>query len=471
MLWGVAQRFGACLAVVVGGLILGGPAHATTIGPVQTLAACPTQLVANADGTLRALTLHDKDGQAHSVTSSIDAAGRTTGQLLDLAVPWSPANSVWSVTSADGAITTAYETGRIAIPVLEPSLDVAVVSRRDDPNPAVSVATRRPDGSTHTQLLSDPRWSARFGDLVSRGGTTAVFFQQRAASSPTAQDWIAVRPAGSVDFLPPVSLSSRLRDRFSSDEVVIGPDGTGVVLSVPSDDVLPITARRIQRDGTVGPTTTVGTRRTVFATARPAVGPTGDIVVAIVETEHPALRGKAGIYASVLPAGGTTFSTPRLLGTERFLTDQIGDALAIAIDSQNRVTFVTGREYRRGTDRYDDGLQAYSGRGDQLVRGRVVAALGPDLPVLTPTEDGLVALAWSGHVLNYRSKNAQLVSFGRPDGTWSRPEPLSPPSTWHEGSYARKRVVVALPGRGIAMVHVIQRSGKPTTCALTRATP
>lgn len=137
----------------------------------------------------------------------------------------------------------------------------------------------------------------------------------------------------------------------------------------------------------------------------------------------------------------------------------------------NHVTVVTGREFKEDSDEYDQGLQTYAGAGDQLVRGPFVPVLGANEPVvLTPTVDGGGALTWPGYVIG-TEKIAQLIAFGRPDGAWSVPEPISPPFTWEVSSYATNRGIAALPGGGIAIAFAIERPGHPTQCSLARVTP
>lgn len=461
----------AVVATTLAALTGGGAVHAATIGPVKALPACPTELGANADGSVRVLTRTQARGRASSVVSVVDPAGATTTGI-GLSRPWRTPNAVRSVMT-EGGVTVAFESGKRKPPEYDvtPNLDDVVIGAPSAArSETVSVATKRPDGSVRTQLLSARGRDADLYKIVSRGGTTVVSFRQSVPGKLWLQDWVAVRPRGAADFLPAVSLKSSLRDKFGLDEVALGADGTGVVLSTPTDRKLPITARRIDAAGAVGAPIPLGRHQTVNAVAHAAVAPNGDVVVAIVETERRDLRGKAGVYAAMLPAGGPAFSEPRLLGTERYDTGTIGDNLAIAVDDAGRVTVVTGRIFKGDTRDYDQGLQTYAGAGDALTRGPFVPTLGADDPVLTPIAGGGIALTWEGYVLGTQ-KIAQHVAFGAADGTWSAPQPVSPPFTWTLASFATDRGITALPSGGIALAYAIERSGRRTRCALVRVAP
>lgn len=456
---------------MVAGALAPGAARAVTVSPPVRLATCPTDLAADADGGVRLLTRTQARGRWTAAVARFDAAGAAAPGLT-LSRSWKRPNAVRTVFTSDG-VAVAFETGRPKPPPLGPVtyLPVGTPSAAKT-RPRVSVVLATPSGTTAPQVVSDPRREADLHEITSRGGTTVVHFRQSVPGKLWLQDWIAVRPAGASRFLPAVSLQSKLRDKFADDQVYLGPDGSGVVVSLSvSARRQPISVRRIGADGSVGPAIGYPPRRTTYAYATAAIGPRGEVLLAVVDAVKVDGASRDGLFVATLQPGASTFTAPQLLGAERADTEAISDGLAAVIDANGRITATTGRSYRDATDDFDPGFQTYSGTGDQLVRGPYVPAVGGKDPVLTPMADGSVALTWSGYVDLKGQTIAQLVSFRGPDGTWSAPAPISPPFKWDVGYFAVNRGSAALPGGGLAMAYSIERDGRKTRCSLVRVMP
>lgn len=454
-------------------VIAPGVSGAVTVSPPVPLEACPTDLTVDAAGGIGLLTRTQARGRWSATGTVVDQAGSTTpGPSASRS--WKRPDAVRSVFTGDG-IAVAFETGQ---PKPESTRGLALAASAKPRRPKVSVVMVGPGGPTAPEVVSNPRRRADLYRISSRGGTTVVHFRQSVPGERYLQDWIAIRPAGAARFGKAVSLKSSIRGRFSYDDVYLGPDGSGVVVSLALDGNRPVSARRITADGRVGRAIAFDARDADVPDATAAIGPDGTVVLAVVDTAKPNRYGRMGLFVAKLAPGAAAFTKPELVATGRSSVGSVGDALALAIDGAGRVTATIGRDHRDGApDVYAPGFLTFSGTVDDLVQGADIDGILSvgDRPVITPTADGSVALTWEGDELvapgSDDTRRSQRIAFRAADGSWSTPVSVSPPFLWTPGSFALNRGSAALPGGGLAMAYSVERSGRRTTCSLVRVTP
>ncbi|MDO9353906.1 MAG: hypothetical protein Q7T55_09435 [Solirubrobacteraceae bacterium] len=452
-------------------------ATAITVGPAVALPSCPSSLAAGANGSVEALTRSQSGGRWQATVSSVDAAG-AVAPMRTLSRR-SQAQNAMRATVAPQGLTAAYETGQpkpesfegLAWAARKKTAGRVVAAGRVAPKrrEQVWVATLGPDGRTGTQRLSNPNRDAELHRILSRGGTTVVTFRESVPRKAWLQYWVAVRPAGASRFRPAVSLLSPLRATFVFDDVVLGDDGSGVVVSTSAQSKKPISARRIGRDGRLGPVLVVG-KPSFDALAEAAVGADGAVTVAIADMTGEGRSRTHGLFISWLGPGAEAFSPRRLIDRGPQIEAREDHDFAITTEPSGRTTVVTGKDEVQE----ERGLQLYSGTGDQLVPARALFAPGALDVTLTPTVDAGLALTWRSYVGtptdDLDDRYAQQVAFRSPDDTWPGPAPFTAPAPYDFD--AGVRAVIALPGGGIAVARALPRptSGR-TRCVLERVTP
>lgn len=178
------------------------------------------------------------------------------------------------------------------------------------PQPLVRVVDLAPDGSRgQVVTVSDKTRAARLvGETQAKAGAVAVAFDQHLGNGRW-EPRVAYRPAGSSAFLPAVPTGPARRSTVADQHpVVLGPDGTGIVLGYgnPHRDAF---VRRLAADGTLGPAIVIAPRSIGDVAVEAAFSAAGTVVIAIaarqtvagLDEDEPGYE--AHVYATTLPAG------------------------------------------------------------------------------------------------------------------------------------------------------------------------
>lgn len=267
----------------------------------------------------------------------------TSDQPLPNSAGGATARRLGRATAIAAAALAGAAPGARAEPVAETSLTPTGAQVGDSPlrspQPVVRVVEIAPDGSRGPAVtISDKSRPARLvGGTQVKAGAVAVAFDQ-ALGDGRWEPRLAYRPAGSSIFLPSVPTGPARRTAASdqADPVVLGPDGSGLVLGYGSthrDSFV----RRLAADGTLGPAIVIAPRSIGSVIARAEVGPSGTAVIAIAANRPVAgpyddeLTYESAIYATTLPAGATRPTPLQHLATS-INADEVVPELAVTID-------------------------------------------------------------------------------------------------------------------------------------------
>ncbi len=196
--------------------------------------------------------------------------------------------------------------------------------------PLVRVVDVAPDGTRGNAItISDRSRPARLvGDTLVKGGAVAVAFDQQLGDGRW-EPRLAYRPAGSTEFLPAVPTGpARHGNAPTQLPVVLGPDGTGIVLGhggAHRDSFV----KRLAADGSLGPAIPIAPRSVGDVAVEAEFSPAGTVVIAIGarravdggEVDVP--KYMADIYATTLPAGASRATPLQHLGTSANPDDAI----------------------------------------------------------------------------------------------------------------------------------------------------
>ncbi|MDO9353258.1 MAG: hypothetical protein Q7T55_06160, partial [Solirubrobacteraceae bacterium] len=257
-------------------------------------------------------------------------------------------------TAIAAAALSAVAPAARAEPVAETSLTPTGAqigeSRLRDPRPVVRVVEVAPDGTRGTTVtVSDRSRAARLvGGTQVKAGAVAVAFDQQLGDGRW-EPMLAYRPAGSTLFLPSVATGPAHRDTTAghADPVVLGPDGSGIVLGFGSThrDTF---VKRLSADGTLGPAIVIAPRSIGSVLARAEVSASGTVVIAIAARQavdglyddEPAFA--SSIYATTLPAGASRPTPLQHLSTSANPDDAL-PSLAVVVDEDDYAVVEAGR--------------------------------------------------------------------------------------------------------------------------------
>lgn len=234
-----------------------------------------------------------------------------------------------------------------AEPVAETSLTPAGTHVGDTsvrgPKPVVRVVDVAADGTRGSAVtVSDRSRPARLvGGTQVKAGAIAVAFDQQLGDGRW-EPRLAFRPAGSSQFLPAVPTGPARRTALTdgADPVVLGPDGSGIVLgfgAAHGDSFV----RRLAADGALGAPIVVAPRSLGVVGARAGVGPSGTALIvlaarrAVLDPYEDEPTVETSIYATTLAAGATRSTRLQRLATMVEPDDAPLPELRLAIDEDD----------------------------------------------------------------------------------------------------------------------------------------
>lgn len=277
----------------------------------------------------------------------------------------------------------------------------------------ITATDDRRDGTrSPARPISTGARSASEPQAVAGGDAVAALWTERRRGSERRM--FAYRPAGSAAFGAPVALDPATDDGLAAYEAVLAPDGSGAVAGgiAYTEGRAHVRARRIDRDGTLGPWVPIADSPSDEGSVSVAAGTDGTIGIAMTLGSNTSSDGTLTLKTSSLPPGSGAPTPPQVLSTDAEI-DALEGSLSLAVGPSGQ-TVLTAAGLTPGH------IDVFTGPADDLTRTGTFPAEDPTNTLATATADGGATVVWSGGTSD-DGGGPLLASHRPPRGVFSKP--------------------------------------------------